>query len=299
MPFRFKASDETVEAGFRRIACHEMDEALALVRAGALPPERIVHQMRRACKAVRGLLRLVRPVFPAFETENAAFRDIAGSLSGLRDSKVLVDTLDGLASGPDMASAAPTIAALRRHFGAVGSGQAVMARALDHCAEQLLAARVRAASWSLSALGWEAIGPGLTRSYRAARRGMSALAQSGEPHLSHEWRKQVKYHWQHMRLLRAVAPRPAGARVRQAARLGDLLGEQHDLDLLVERLSAGPPVPDAAVVDRLRAAAQKRSARLHAKALKLGERLFEEKPRVFADQWHAHWRDWSREKAPA
>jgi CHAD domain-containing protein len=299
MPFRFKASDETVEAGFRRIACHEIDQALALVRAGALPPERIVHQVRRACKAVRGLLRLVRPVFPAFETENAIFRDIAGSLSGLRDSKVLVDTLDGLASGPDMAGAAPTIAALRRHFGAVGGGEQVTELALARCAEQLLAARVRAAGWLLNAQGWAAIGPGLRGTYRAARRAMTALAQSGEPHLSHEWRKQVKYHWQHMRLLRAVASGPAGARVRQAARLGDLLGEQHDLDLLVERLTASPPVPDAAVVDRLRAAAQKRSARLHAKALKLGERLFEEKSRVFADQWHAHWRDWSRETEPA
>jgi hypothetical protein len=293
MHFRFRPTDETVEAGVRRIACQEIDAALTLVRAAALPPGRIVHRVRRSCKAVRGLLRLVRPAFPAFAHENAAFRDIGRALAGARDGAVLRDTLDGLAGAPDLAVDARTLAALRRRFAAQGGADAAAA-ALDECARRLLAARVRAASWPVNAQGWEAIGPGLRRTYRAARRAMTALAREGDAHLSHEWRKQVKYHWQHMRLLDAVAPL-AGERARRAEQLGEVLGDRHDIDLFVERLAQ---VPARALPARQRgallAAAQARAARLDGKARKLGERLFDEKPGDFAAGWEARWHDWAR-----
>ena len=96
MRFRFKPSDETVEAGFRRIASETLDDALGLLRDRDLPTAQIVHRVRRHCKAMRGLLRIVRPVFPAYQAENVIFRDVAASLSAARDSVVLVEALDGL-----------------------------------------------------------------------------------------------------------------------------------------------------------------------------------------------------------
>ena len=81
MRFRFKPSDETVEAGFRRIASETLDDALGLLRDRDLPTAQIVHRVRRHCKSMRGLLRIVRPVFPAYQAENVIFRDVAASLS--------------------------------------------------------------------------------------------------------------------------------------------------------------------------------------------------------------------------
>src|SRR5690606_12879599 len=104
-----------------------------------------------------------------------------------------------------------------------------------------------------------------------------------------------KYHWQHMRLLRALAPERTRERVRLAARLGDMLGERHDLDLLADRLDAGrAALPDAAMADRLAGMARERAGRLGAKAAKLGARLFAEKPAAFAQDWRDVWREWDR-----
>ena len=105
MAFRFQPSDETVESAVRRIACAELDAALAAIRAAERPPGRVVHEVRRRCKALRGLIRLVRPAFPSFAAENAALRDIARQLAGVRDGAVLADTLARLA-GSDGAAIA-------------------------------------------------------------------------------------------------------------------------------------------------------------------------------------------------
>src|SRR5690606_9905919 len=59
-----------------------------------------VHQVRKRCKKLRGLLRLVRLNLDngIYETENACFRDAASDLSSVRDAQTLVDTYDDLLS---------------------------------------------------------------------------------------------------------------------------------------------------------------------------------------------------------
>ncbi|BAK65043.1 hypothetical protein SLG_03680 [Sphingobium sp. SYK-6] len=292
MPFRFRPSDDTVEAGFRRIACETLDGALALVRERAAPDEDLIHQVRRACKAMRGLLRLVRPAFPAWRTENAAFRDIGAALSGTRDRRVLGETIDLLArdAGDDISPAA--LAALRTALTGEAEGTTGRTAALlDGCAAPLLAARVRAESWSLTDHGKAALLPGLRQTYRKARRAMATLAtlegSPAESAASHEWRKQAKYHWQHMRLLRSLAPDHAGDRIAPPDRLGDLLGERHDLDMLLDWIGAqAHALPDPAAAALLSALARKRIARLMRKARRVGEDLFEDKPSAFIRHWH-------------
>jgi hypothetical protein len=297
MAYRFRM-DEPVERGVRRIACEQIDEAVAAIRSDAVPLERIVHEVRRRCKALRALIRLVKPVFPDFAAENMAFRDIAHALAGSRDAKVLADTLDALADDDADAAGQKLVARLRKRLAKPRDNPAAVHKALDKCATQLLAARGRAEHWTLSAEGWDAISGGLARTVRSARRAMKTLDKADDATCSHEWRKHVKYHWHHMRLLRITAPDAASERIRLAARLADLLGARHDLDLFVETLDAQPGrAGDAATLDLLIARARKRAARLEAKARVLGERLFDEKPRKLAGKWGERWRDRVKDKA--
>ncbi len=292
MPFRFKSTDDTVEAGFQRIACAQIDEVLELVRARALPPERIVHQIRRSCKAMRGLFRLVEEEFPAYRTENATFRDLSRALSGSRDRKVIQEMLDRLAG--KRTRALPAYAALQAELLGHADADASIGATLDDCREKLLAARVRAASWPLTATGWKAVGPGLRKTYRNARSAMRQAVQTGDVHLSHEWRKMVKYHWQQMRLMRQVAPEHTRERIRLIARLGDLLGDRHDLDLLVGRLRHAKSQP--VLASRLIAKSHRRASKLDEDARLLGEQLFALPPGEFASAWQARWREWSRRR---
>lgn len=290
MPFRFTGADGTVEAGMRRIACEQIDKALAAIRTADDPAAgEAVHAVRRRLKAVRALLRLVRPAFAGFEAENAALRDIGRLLAPARDSRILADTLDDLAARADPPLDAQAIARLRRRL----TRPAPPDQALPECEAALVATRVRAVGWSLSADGWDALGDGFAATLRAARRAMRESGGSGDPHASHEWRKQVKYHWQHMRLLREVARKPAARRIALATRLSDRLGDRHDLDLFVEMLAAGRSRASDEAADRLTALAQQRIARLESKARDIGEELFDTKPGKLAARWSRHWTDWA------
>jgi CHAD domain-containing protein len=291
LSFRFKSSDSTFQAGFRRIACAQLDEMLDLGRSHDSLAAQIVHQIRRRCKAMRGLLRLVKPAFPGYAFENRAFRDVAAALSGARDSQVLIETLDGLLSDETLMGG-PTIAALRKQWADEGRMAAkASATQIEHAVTALLAIRVRAEGWFLIANGDEAIMPGLRRTYRKARDAMQAVEEATDISVraaSHEWRKEVKYHWQHMRLLGSVAPAIAKKRIKQADRLGDILGYRHDLDLLIARLEGeAEVVPE---IQKLINAANKRAAHLTRKAEHAGEALFSEDSSDFMARWRSQMR---------
>ncbi len=103
------------------------------------------------------------------------------------------------------------------------------------------------------ATGWDALGPGFARQYQHGRKAFHALPEEPSVDELHEWRKRVKDLWYHQRLLRRLwtdAQRPI---VAAADELAAILGDDHDLALLLAHLS--PPVGgDAAhgspVVDR-------------------------------------------------
>ena len=78
MAYRIRTKDDDVEQAVRRIACEQIDRALAEIDDDGLDFARKVHQVRKRCKKLRGLVRLVRPALDAYGRENAAFRDAAG-----------------------------------------------------------------------------------------------------------------------------------------------------------------------------------------------------------------------------
>ena len=80
MAYAITPQDASVEAALRRVAQEEARHALEMVRAtGELGPR--VHEMRKRVKKLRGLLRLVRPVFPDAAAENAVLRDAVNKLA--------------------------------------------------------------------------------------------------------------------------------------------------------------------------------------------------------------------------
>jgi hypothetical protein len=53
-----------------------------------------VHQVRKLCKKLRGLIRLVRPEFDNFQKEDEFFRDAARELSYVRDAQSIIGLID-------------------------------------------------------------------------------------------------------------------------------------------------------------------------------------------------------------
>src|SRR5262249_12296738 len=105
-------------------------------------------------------------------------------------------------------------------------------RLADVC-DRMEVARGRVADWPLDgAEGPEAWRTGFERTYRQARRTLAAAYEAPTPERFHEWRKNVKYHWYHTRLLTPLWERTVAGRVAAASTLGELLGLHHDLAVL-------------------------------------------------------------------
>lgn len=306
MPFAFKPSEAQsragVRTGLRRIARAELAAALRLLEAGPPGPE-TVHDLRRHTKKLRGLIRLVAPVFPQFGPVNRALRDGARHLAALRDAEVRLATLRCLRQGlDDPAPAEPAARALAAELLALRAPEA-MAEATEGLGRELAALRAGVGDWTLGARGWAALSPGLRATWRAARAGQAASARAwarGDGAAPfHEWRKSVKHHWFQARLLAPIWPEMLAPQIDAADTLAEDLGAHNDIDVLLARLAADPDPEVAGLAASGPFAQAARAARqeLAGRAVAQGARLLTERPGALARRWGAWWDLWRAEAA--
>src|SRR5688500_9285561 len=199
--YQFDPKSSAVEETFRHVALSQIDEALQKLASTDAEKRSTVHEARRRCKKLRGLLRLVRPAFPAFEMENAALRDAAALLSHLRDAEVLHDTVASLAES----SGSEAVARVSERLKAEPLPEPPPDK-LTEFRLRLLAVRERAATWTLRKDNSTVLLQGLRETYRQDRTRMAKALASGDPVDFHDWRKAQKAHGFHVDLLRKAAP---------------------------------------------------------------------------------------------
>ena len=156
MAYRFDKSQDTVQDGVRDIAAQLIDKAIAATKRRQ-DAERRVHNLRKTCKKLRGLIRLVRPVFADYHAENAAFRAAGRGLSHLRDTAVLIQTYDSLLEAYEDQVERTQFAPIRRRLTLQHrqlTRQSDMARQLEEFRERMSAARSRVSRWRLSEDGF-------------------------------------------------------------------------------------------------------------------------------------------------
>lgn len=294
MAFSFRSTDESLEFGFRRIALRQLGQGLAELDDPALDPRRAVFQVRKRGKKLRALIRLVRPAFPDYADENAALRDMARPLSGLRDREALAETFAALNArhGGDVG---------RRRIGAIGralsAGSIATASSADFTDKvaafraALVATRDRALHWRLDREGFAPAAEGAAKVYAQARDLLHEVDPGADEAAFHAWRKRVKYHWYHVRLLRGIDPETMLPHAERVGRLAELLGEHHDLALLRDHLADVPDLRIDALL-LVEALIERRSRALDDEIFALGAIVFEENPGTMAARWEAGWDAW-------
>jgi len=270
-------------AELRRVAADQLGSAVAgLEAAGARGRAAAVHGARKSVKKTRALLRLARPGLPGdvYRDEQDALRAAGRLLSGARDADVLGATVDALAERFAGRLPVPQFNGLRR---AVVT-QARADGAEDRSAEAIAALRAiaaRLAALPLDDVDAAALRKGAVRVQRAGAKRCTAARKAGGGDPLHELRKRAKDRWYHERLLRDGWPAIGKAYAGEADRLGELLGDEHDLAVLDERLARrGGELRTRADLDVVRALIAERRAELAAEALALGRRLYGEKPKA-------------------
>jgi CHAD domain-containing protein len=281
MAYRLKHG-EPVDEGARRVAKEELQAA---VRNLALPPAQRdvgIHEARKSLKRLRALLRLLGPVMGAeARLEARRLRDAARRISGFRDAAVAIETLDALCarnSAPDrwIAKFRSSLVLLKQ-----ASAGDDMDEVLAQVSSTLAKAAARVASWRITAEGDAAIHPGLKRAYRRGRKAFKAVqgSLSGEP--AHTLRKRVKDLWYTVRLLEGAWVSASGL-ATQLKELEALLGEEHNLTMLSERLPVvAPGKPKPAWQRRIDDWIAAYRAELSSQAEAIGAQVYAEKPAAF------------------
>jgi len=294
MAYRFKLH-QSIEKGVRRIGVEQIDAALA--RLGGKPEDVViaVHETRKCMKRIRALLRLVRPSLAVgvFKRENARFRDIAALLSSARDRHVLNETLVKLAAAAP-ASDARLAAAIKEARASLGNGEvevAVPATDVRRAINELEGARVVFAELDVAGSGFAVLEGGLRRTYGNARTVLAEAYRTQSDEAFHELRKSVQQHWRHMLLVSRCWPEACAVRACAARDLSQILGDDHDLAMLMQFIA---PLPARALktVDKRRidAAARARQKELRGRARYLAELLLAEEPREFCRRVGAYWK---------
>jgi CHAD domain-containing protein len=283
MTFALK-SGEAVGDGVRRLILRAVDRALGAILDPAGDQHKAVHAVRRRCNEVRSLLRLARgSLDPAlYTTENARFRDLRHRLGGARDRAAALEAFDRLYESAPPEADRGLILPLRHALAAERDRAPTATEAPDlaRVGQSLAQARDSLAAIKLSADGFDAIAEGFTDSYRRARKGMAKARQSKDVDAFHEWRKQVKHHRQHLRVLRPVWPVLLKPLAREGAQLAIALGDEHDLAVLALVLNERKAEDDREAVRVAQALIARQRKILQMEAIATGRRLFAETPKA-------------------
>jgi CHAD domain-containing protein len=240
--YRFETG-ERVDDATRRIADEQIQGALAtLDDLDHLGIVESVHDVRKRCKKLRGLARLVRPSLGAgFSRVNVHFRDLSRGLSAIRDAHAVLETFDHLveANRHHAPAGFPSVRAeLERRSGAISASIAVGDERLDVARHRLRVGRLITGTWDLGD-DRDAMVAGVGATYARSRRALKLAVESPDDDVLHEWRKRVKYLFYEVRLLEPAAPSVLTPMGEGLKALSDALGDDHDLAVLSTWLHAG------------------------------------------------------------
>ena len=253
MPYRL-TKNEPVAKGIKRLAAEQIDYARGQLaqKDGA---EKAIHEARKSVKKTRALLRL-----GGYDAEDKRLRNIGRALSEVRDAAAMIEVFDAL-----VAKKKESFPGIRR--GLVESMQSVdTEKAMASALTGFDAIRARVSHWPIE----DTLIDGLETSYRRGRKTLNRAKKNGTAQNYHDFRKRVKEHWYHMRLLGSLESRTASLK-----ELEGWLGDHHNLAVLQEKLG------DSEGIKPFLALAASEQQELARNSISLAKRLYQQKPKQF------------------
>jgi CHAD domain-containing protein len=297
---------EPLGAGVKRVTMEQLEQAArGYFQDEGLGPA--VHESRKSVKRVRSLLRLVEGEIPprVYEFEHRSLRDTAHLVAEIRaargvlDAAVLVRRLYG-----DLLADGTFEELVSRHS---RRRDLTELKALEdpnligRVVRGLERAHHRYSSWPTDPEAQEvygmgirdcfpAIEPGLARTYGHGRHAMVTAFRRGGPEDFHDWRKRVKDNRHQMEFLSPLWPEVVVGTAMTLERLGNVLGEDHDLAELQALLRSRPDLcPNPRERSLFDALATQRRSELQLASEILGRRIYAEKPKAMTRRFDEYW----------
>ncbi len=263
----------------RHLILREMDDMCYPPRAA-----HAVHDVRVSGKRIRAWLRLLRDAMgtEAYRRENAVVRDLGQLLCRRRDSEVLLETLDGLSKSGSPAFSDGEVERLKAalHLDAEAvADEAPFAEVMLRVRETLFEAHRRVEKLELGHAHPEQT---FRRLWKQARDAYRQACDHPDTDRLHEWRKQAKYLRYQLDALKDIWPKRVARWSKVLKAQAEVLGYDHDLAVLDERLSDGPQRDEIA---RLRRGIQNQ-------ALKAARGFYRPKPKAVGRRLMRRWKEW-------
>ena len=297
MSYRFEENESAAKA-VERIALEQLNEALKHTEAKSKLDD-AVHDVRVCFKKLRGLIRLMRDELgnKQYKRENIFYRDLNRRLAAVRDTAALTEILNKLEERFTAELTQDAFGTFRTSLRrATRKRMAEKKRALVQARKKIIAARKRVKKWSIKNDDFSVVGLGLSQIYSRGRDGFDEAYSKQSVRSFHEWRKDVKYFWYQLELLRELWPKELKRFARQVERLVDYLSDDHDLAMLRKRVLDESNQSTKHADEALLALIDKRRAELETEARFLGERIYAEKADALKARFHEYWKAWRAEQ---
>jgi len=279
----------------RRLVLKQLETAISELRSVGDPEsDEAIHDARRRVKKIRAVIRLVQPVLDkSYRAVDRDLSDVSKLLAPVADGQGIIETLDQIAHRYRKVLPRRAVASLRaglRARSARTDRDADARGVIEFAADTLRAERKRVRQWTIRGDGFRAVAPGLEESYRRARDGMILAWSKPKASHFHSWRRHVKDHWFHVRLVEARCGNHLLAYQRRLEALDGVLGEYHNVVLLRDVLVTDGYLNRAETARCLRVVARyQRVLRRHAELL--GVRIYLDKPGRYVRRVGRFWHD--------
>ncbi len=288
--------EENLEEGIQRIAKELVDTAIADIESEEMDPNMKVHEVRKRCKEFRGLVRLVRPAFEdTYKFENVWYRDSARQLTHIRDSHTIINTLEKLLENFSQVIMSDELLPLKEALELRKeeiTGNDYLKEKLSAFKQRMILGRERIDYWHLDKNNFFAAQRGSIKTYKRAHKAMNEAYNYPTVESFHEWRKRVKYHWYHTRLLELSRQDVLTDYAEEVHKLSEFLGEEHDLAVLKQiLLDENNDLIDNRTLRSLFGIINQRRKELRSEARPIGMRLFSEKTSAMANRFRHYWQD--------
>jgi CHAD domain-containing protein len=276
----------SLEQAVRGALREQLDDAASVLRetgAGSPGFDEAVHEARKSLKRARAVLRLLRSALgnKGVRSETRALAATARRLAAARDARILHDTLERLAEAAADGPERSAVEAARRARQGQGVPH-VPDEARDTVVSELGAACERVEGLRLDGKMRGVVRRGLARMLRQIHAAYETAVSSPSAERFHALRKRCKDFFYVCKLLGDTCPNLLGPLLKDLDRLGEALGEEHDLALLGEQIRAKPDEWGGTDGAReLRRLIDRERKRLQDEARPLCERLIVLSPRRF------------------
>jgi len=287
----------SIHDSVKKISLGFVKDAISECKSKELTHEKKIHILRKRCKRIRGLLRIVRPhIGEAYGSENEFYRDLARKLSVTRDQHAAIETLNKLANIQRNISNTDLFKKIIQQI-EIKLNKLNSSALIDEFEIEISEGSPRINSWDININGFRAIEDGFKKTYKQGKKAMINAFNNPTAENYHEWRKRVKYHYFHLDLLAPIWIPIMRNFSKEADHLSEMLGYDHDLCVLKKLLNDNNQFKiEELTRKKLFEAINKEQSKLREKIKFLGQKVYTEKPKHLIERLESYWYNWKEEK---